>query len=210
MANFEAAKTSVLKIEAKFQTLPTDCGNYLTKSDCRSQKNIIGTNYGISAPVLQGYRKPITITTQDMQNLDEPTAIGIYKANYWDVIKGDQIENQSIADTFFDMAFNYGQVRTVKMMQTILKKRDPSIVVDGKFGNSTLKALNQYADQRLFDEFQQARRVAYIKANKPEFIKGWLNRVDKFKFVPQFIPILPQFKPTEPQTQPEPPQFRLA
>ena len=64
---------------------------------------------------------------------------------------------------------------------------------DGIVGERTLQRLNSYPDQKgLFDKIKQTRR-AYLNlicidrpANK-RFLKGWLNRLNDFRWIPMAI-----------------------
>lgn len=43
-----------------------------------------------------------------------------YKKTFWDVVGGDQIEDQSIANTLYDFGVNTGQPRSIKNIQKVL------------------------------------------------------------------------------------------
>lgn len=98
---------------------------------------LVGTNKGISAPVLMSYLKR-TPTVKDMKNISKETVRDIYKKNYWDVIRGDEIESQEKANQIYDMAVNAGVGTAV-----ILAKRAQSIAENTKMDDSFINKLNQ-------------------------------------------------------------------
>lgn len=60
-----------------------------------------------------------------------------YKTNFWDIISGDQIENQSIADTLYDFGVNSGNPRSIKNIQKSL-----NLAETGKISVSLIEAIN--------------------------------------------------------------------
>lgn len=104
----------------------------------------------------------------------------LFKANYWDKISGDAIQNQSIANFMGDWAINSGPGIPSKAMQRIL-----GVTVDGAFGPQSVRALNNAPQKETFDKIKEARRD-FISGNsqiadnlEPALIK---NRVDSFFF----------------------------
>lgn len=43
-----------------------------------------------------------------------------YKTNFWDVVSGDSIEDQSVANTLYDFGVNAGTSRSIKNIQKAL------------------------------------------------------------------------------------------
>lgn len=97
---------------------------------------LIGTNHGISAPVLMRYLRR-TPTVEDMKNLKAETAQEIYRKNYWNLIKGDEINDQNLANIIYDNAVNSGAVTAVKMIQ-----REVGTLPTGIMDALTLKKIN--------------------------------------------------------------------
>lgn len=101
-----------------------------------------------------------------------------YKKEFWDKIKGDEIECQEAANAIYDFAVNSGVKRAVEYAQKTL-----NLMVDGIMGVETLKAINDagvkfvnhYCDNRA--EFFKA--IAN-KGQNAKFLNGWLNRVKDF------------------------------
>jgi len=165
MADFKIASAVVNKHEGKYNSSTEDTGNYVGGV-------FIGTMYGISAPVLNAWRggnsNNVVITKNDMINLSYDEALKIYKKNYWDVISGDKIKNQSIANIIYDSAVNQGIGGMKKVYKTAT--------------NETYSAdsVNNFANQeKLFNQFKNARLNSYDKSNQT-FYAGWISRVNSF------------------------------
>ena len=135
------------------------------------------TKYGITEDEWRQYgdgRDISMITVHDASN--------IAKKIYWNGIKGDLINNQSIADFLCDFAYNSGTGTAIKKLQTIL-----GVTVDLIIGPNTLAALNDGNQEGIFDSLKQSRIdfVYAIAKNNPSrgiFLKGRLNRINSFKF----------------------------
>lgn len=101
-----------------------------------------------------------------------------YKKEFWDKIKGDEIQNQDAANAIYDFAVNSGVKRAVEYAQKTL-----NLMVDGIMGEQTLSAINNagadfvnhYCDNRA--EF--FKTIAQ-KGQNAKFLNGWLNRVKDF------------------------------
>lgn len=129
MADFNLAIGPTLQNEGQYEIQTTDLGAYFHGA-------LIGSAYGISAPTLAQYlgRTP---TIADMKGLTVDTAKAIYKKQYWDVIRGDEIKNQLVANKLFDTFVN-----TFKEA-IILAQRTLGIKETGVMDNATLLAINQ-------------------------------------------------------------------
>lgn len=95
-----------------------------------------------------------------------------YKLHFWDNIKGDRIDNQSVATYIYDWYVNAGR-NAIKELQRVL-----GITDDGLFGNGTLAAINA-ADDTLLAKLHEAREAYYNRiatGGNAKFLKGWLNR----------------------------------
>lgn len=104
----------------------------------------------------------------------------IFKGSYWDKVKGDKIQHQSIANVMVSWAWGSGSVTAVKQMQRVL-----GITRDGIIGNQTIKAINESNEVELFEKCVKAREAffRYICETNPKnkkFLKGWLNRLNDF------------------------------
>ena len=145
------------------------------------------TNMGITLSTWrsQGYDKNHDgkIDVNDLKLVTRQDVINLLKKNYWDRWHADSIENQSIANLLVDWVWNSG-VHGIKIPQRVLK-----VIPDGVVGNKTLSTINKANQEKLFDSLKQARREFFIQIARNDksqlvFLKGWLNRLNDFKFVP--------------------------
>ena len=186
MANFILAREIVLENEGGYQDNPVDSGNYTTSGE------LIGTNHGISAKVLEawlGYEPSVS----DMKNLSVGTASQIYKKKYWDAYRLDELISQDLAEIVFDGIVNHGAGGKVtkggvNLLQRSLVDIGYDVTIDGKLGSATLAATNTASLQneaQIYNEYRK-KRIAYyyeIVAKNPvkeEFLDGWLSRMDEF------------------------------
>jgi len=176
MAQFNLFIPLVHLAEGGFQKMSTDTGNF------NSLNQLVGTNKGISAPVYETYigRPP---TEADMRAITTATANAIYKRNYWDRLKGDNIKTQEVANVLVDHGVNAGTGRAAEIVQTVLNNEfNKNLTVDGAVGNITITAINSVSQVKLQSAIVIARERYYnsLAAQYPEFIKGWLNRLKPF------------------------------
>jgi len=113
----------------------------------------------------------------DIKNLTESRAREIYKNDYWDRIKGDDIANQAVAENIFDTAVNMGVRTASKLVQLTLEVKP----LDGIIGGQTLKAINQANPEIFLTKFTLAKIARYANIcnrNKSsrKFLLGWINR----------------------------------
>lgn len=134
MANFLIAYPLTAKHEAGYTADPRDSGNWT--SGVVGQGSLIGTKYGLSAPLLckllGGHA-----TVAGMRDLTIETAQKAFKTYYWDVMKGDEINSQAIANSMYDKGIVGGIVESIKLMQETL-----SVPVTGVMDTTTLNLLN--------------------------------------------------------------------
>ncbi|MDY6120121.1 MAG: putative peptidoglycan-binding domain-containing protein [Campylobacter sputorum] len=99
-----------------------------------------------------------------------------YKTEFWDKMRLDEINSQKIANEMFIFGVNAGVKQAVKLAQRIVAIRD-----DGIVGKNTIKALNDY-DEDKFDKEYDALEIVYYRdiiakyPNKRIFAKGWRYR----------------------------------
>jgi len=109
---------------------------------------------------------------------------GIYKL-YWSAVKADLISSQILAEYVTDFAWGSGVSGSTRQVQKWLNAQGFNLVVDGKFGNQTVNAINkliQDKGERLVFESLNAHRRAFLRTLRDfdVFGKGWLNRLDDF------------------------------
>jgi lysozyme family protein len=171
MASFVDAHKKVGKSEGGYTNNPKDNGNWV-------DGKLIGTNYGISAPILKAYLGR-SITIEDMKNLSPKTASTIYKVNYWDKIDGDKLKNQSVALIIYDASVNHGLYATKSMVKKALAKQNATLT------NFDAKVINKVNQKTLFDDIYKERANRYANGN-PAFREGWMRRLEEIKYAGGF------------------------
>lgn len=156
MANFDLAIPRTLAREggARYTEDPNDRGG--------------ATKYGISQRAYPNL---------DIKNLTEAQAREIYKRDYWDRVRGDDILSQAIAEQILDTAVNMGIKTASRLAQTVLGI-EPA---DGVIGSESLKIINQADDQKFVAEYTLAKIARYAAIcnrdrSQTRFLLGWLNR----------------------------------
>ncbi len=172
MANFTTAQNKVKRLEGGYSEDPRDPGNW---TGGRVNTGVlIGTNHGISAPVLAAYLGH-TPTAWDMKNLAYDTSLSIYKKDYWDKIGGDKLKDQSVAELIYDMAVNQGLGATQKIVSDSLGTR---VTVPFIKDTEKINAANQ---QQLFNTIKQKRKDVYQQIGGYA-LNGWMNRLNSFVY----------------------------
>ena len=135
------------------------------------------TNLGVTKRVYEdwvGY----SVSEHTMQNLTEEDVAPIYKKNYWDRIKADELPS-GLDLCVFDFGVNAGTGRAAKYLQNLI-----GTVADGGIGPNTLKALSKYVDsegvESAIKNYQAERQSYYEKLKTFEtFGRGWTRRVEE-------------------------------
>ena len=113
VAKFEMAQKMVKTAEAGYSDDRKDTGNYFEVPG--GGYRFIGTNHGVSAPVLYQYFKDKGIdrlpTKKDMIDLTYDVALEIFKKDYWDRQHLGEIKNQPISTILYDGCINQGPGR---------------------------------------------------------------------------------------------------
>lgn len=100
----------------------------------------------------------------------------LYRDQFWQPIKGDDIVAKSVASTIYDFAVNVGVKTALRNVQETL-----GISADGLIGPETLSALNQ-ANPEAFRMAYALKKIAHYRdiARKDNtqrvFLLGWINR----------------------------------
>lgn len=167
MASFVNAHRKVALSEMGYTNNPADRGNWV-------DGQLIGTNYGISAPVLKAYlgRTP---SVSEMINLSPKIASEIYKNEYWDKVDGDELKNQSVALLLYDGAVNQG----VGYMRSVVKNalKEQGITYRGIIADDINKANQKKFFNSIFNQ-----RLAKYSSGQADFRKGWIDRLNDIKF----------------------------
>ncbi len=102
-----------------------------------------------------------------------------YRDNYWIPIKGDEITDQSVAESLFDFGVNAGPKVARKLAQVAVR-----VTPDGAFGPITMRAINSIDPEKFVLRFSMAKVARYrdiVNKNRSQikFLLGWLNRTLK-------------------------------
>jgi lysozyme family protein len=156
MSTFNRAMTFVLKWEGGYSNHPSDPGGE--------------TNFGIAKRAHPDV---------DIANLTEQGAKDIYRAEYWDKIRGDDLPDE-IAVAVMDYAVNSGVDRASRALQGIVHA-----VKDGQIGDNTLAQVKVASDllgsKRVAKKLvmQRSDFLCSLVGKKPDmvvFMKGWMRR----------------------------------
>ena len=155
MADFNAAVT---------KTLAREGGGKIT-DDPKDRGGV--TKYGItqrSYPML------------NIRALTEEQARGIYKADYWDKLRGDEIADQIVAECLFDAAVNMGVKTAVRLAQYSL-----GIDTDGTVGTKSIAAINAEDAHAFLANFTLGKIARYVNIcmkyrSQERFLLGWVRR----------------------------------
>lgn len=173
MDNFQYALEKTFRWEGGYQDNPNDPGNF------NSAGVNIGTNLGISAPVLEKHLGRVP-TREDMLTLSHDIAAEIYRRDYWKAVRAGEILNRDLAALLFDMAVNHGPRSAIRTAQRAVGTK-----ADGKMGPVTLAALNRGNPARIIAAMVDARvnlyrQIVNRRPNMQVFYKGWLKRALSF------------------------------
>lgn len=85
-----------------------------------------------------------------------------YKANYWDVLRLDELRSQAVAEQLADHGVNAGTGRPARILQYGLRQLGYTrLAEDGRLGPRTLAAANECPAPALFREVKALREAFY-------------------------------------------------
>ena len=124
------------------------------------------TNLGVTKKVYQEWGG-----TKDMKDLTVEDVAPIYKKNYWNRCKCDDLES-GVDWVVFDWAVNSGTGRSAKAIQKICGASQ-----DGAIGPKTLALIGKQNTQYVIEEFGKIRQDFYESLKTFDtFGKGWTRR----------------------------------
>ena len=150
--NFDECLKMLLHHEGGYVNHPSDPGGE--------------TNLGVTKKVYQEWGG-----TKDMKDLTVEDVAPIYKKNYWDRCKCDDLES-GVDWVVFDWAVNSGTSRSAKAIQKIC-----GATQDGAIGPKTLALIGKQDTQYVIEEFGKVRQDFYESLKTFDtFGKGWTRR----------------------------------
>lgn len=162
LADYQPSLKEVLGHEGGYTNDPQDPGG--------------PTNWGITLHDAQMYWR-VDASAADVRAMPLSVAKDIYKAKYWDAVRGDELPT-GLDYCVFDYGVNSGVHRAIPVLQRMLGVAD-----DGVFGADTMKAVLAATDtpaksKALIDAYQN-ERLLFLKGLKTwdRFGKGWAKRV---------------------------------
>jgi hypothetical protein len=112
------------------------------------------------------------VTQDDMKALKKEDVKPVYKRDYWDSVRGDDLPT-GVDYAVFDFAINAGPAAARKMIQKAL-----GVTADGSIGPATLKAIQDAEGKDLLEKFSHSKEAFYKSLPTfPTYGKGWLKRV---------------------------------
>ncbi len=159
--NFDDALKAILHHEGGYVDHPKDPGGR--------------TNLGCTQRVWEEWvGHPVDEKT--MRGLTPADVAPLYKAKYWDKIKGDELPT-GVDYAVFDAAINSGPGRAAKWLQTTV-----GAVPDGAIGAGTLAKVAAMDAEEIVEKYQ-ATRLAFMQSlpTWDTFGKGWGRRVTEVK-----------------------------
>ncbi len=159
-AAFDRAFDTLMEYEGGYVNDPNDHGGE--------------TNFGISKN---------SYPDEDIKNMTLTRAKELYKRDYWNPLRLDEVESIDIAEEIFEQAVNMGRGTAARHTQEALNYLGRAVRIDGSIGPKTLEAINNFADKRLLfkvlNGIQFCRYFTIVKADpsQSEFARGWLRRI---------------------------------
>ena len=159
--NWDKSFFQVMKSEGGFVNNPKDPGGM--------------TNLGVTKKNWENWVKH-PVDEAEMRSLTHEQVKPFYKANYWDLIKGDELPS-GIDYITFDYAVNAGVGRAAKTLQLAL-----GTTADGVIGKGTIGVASKADPDETIRRFTEEKERFYKGLPTfGTFGKGWLNRVAESK-----------------------------
>lgn len=157
--------------------------------DPKHPRNFIHTNKGITWATYVSYCR----NTNKIPNAPEFLAmpynlwLNIFKKQFWDKIKGDQIRSQAVAEYIFEAVWGGGGRSLIRNLQRYLTNLGAKINVTGDIDQPTINAINSYlkgaeAQNKVIDYLTE-KRLQYLQSlsDWPKYGRGWTRRVNELK-----------------------------
>ena len=156
--NYAQALKQVLKYEGGKVDDPRDPGGR--------------TAYGITQDTYDAWRKKQNLPTVDVFTISQADVAAIYRQEYWDCIRGDDLP-AGVDFAVFDFAVNSGVSRAAKTLQAVV-----GVTQDGVIGPATIQATKTYVAMSVTN-----KRLAFMQSLSiwSTFGKGWSARIADVK-----------------------------
>jgi lysozyme family protein len=155
--SFGPALTCVLAQEGGYSDHPDDPGG--------------ATMMGITRATLAAWRGA-PVTKADVRALARDEAAAIYRARYWNAVRGGDLP-AGVDLAVFDFAVNSGASRAIRSLQRAL-----GVTVDGLIGPETMAAANARPASETIRALCAGRRGFVERLSTfPVFGRGWTRRI---------------------------------
>ena len=159
--NFDQCMKWVLHHEGGFVNHPDDPGGI--------------TNHGVTKKVYEEWVER-EVSEQEMRDLTHEDVAPIYKKNYWDRLRADDLPS-GVDFCTFDWGVNSGTSRSAKALQRMV-----GVTADGGIGPMTLQAVANHEPQDLIEQMHYVRDQFYRSLSTfGTFGNGWTRRNNETK-----------------------------
>jgi len=158
--NFSSSFELLLKHEGGYVNHPDDPGGR--------------TNHGITQRVYEKFLGE-DVTEEEMKDMPLEDVFSIYKEDYWDRIRGDELPS-GVDLCVFDWAVNSGVSQASKALQRVL-----GVLDDGIIGSRTVAATCRQENKAVVVEAISQKREDFYRSlgTFDTFGRGWLRRNDE-------------------------------
>lgn len=156
--NYAQALKQVLKYEGGKVDDPRDPGGR--------------TAFGVTQNTYNAWRKKQNLPTVDVFTISQNEVAAIYRQEYWDRIRGDDLP-AGVDFAVFDFAVNSGVSKAAKTLQSVV-----GVTQDGVIGPATIQAAKDYVAMAVTN-----KRLAFMQSLSiwSTFGKGWSARIADVK-----------------------------
>ncbi len=155
--NFDACLKLTLQFEGGYSDHPADPGG--------------ATNLGITRRTLAAWRG-CPVSKSDVRMLKREEAAKIYRSNYWDAVRGDDLP-EGIDAAVFDHAVNSGPRAAARLLQKAL-----GLKADGVIGAGSLALVRVTPRENLLRDLLRRRRGFLQRLRTFSiFGRGWTRRL---------------------------------
>ncbi len=189
MADYRNIVPFIRKSEGGLSSNPKDNASKNPSSCGNKDGYPIHTNKGITWATFQGLASKggYSASCDNFINMPDSVWYKVYKTGFWDVVQGDKIQNQAIANTFVEMIWGSGLGSVSKgtgmigwLNSFFNKNYNKNLTSISQMVDFVNQLDNQGRTPELFEKLNDFRASKYKSLNQPTFTKGWLNRLNAF------------------------------
>jgi lysozyme family protein len=132
------------------------------------------TNYGIASNYNKG---------ADVKKLTESDAVDIYRRDYWEPYRADDMPHD-VGAKYFDVLVNAGPRDAGRVLQKAINRAGGKVGIDGIVGSRTVGALYDLDEDEILNAMVlEQKNMYYDKIKKrpknSKYLKGWMRRAEK-------------------------------